>query len=156
MTFIVYSDGGSRGNPGNSGIGVAVYTSVLSPVEITKEMIHTAAFEPVVSISRFIGEATNNQAEWQAVLSGISWIVAHSETPVDIVGVVDSELVQRQIMGRYKVKHPLLQPLFAQYSALKAQCTTIEYHHVLREYNSLCDSLANQAMDTKQIMVTSF
>jgi ribonuclease HI len=156
MTFIVYSDGGSRGNPGNSGIGVAIYTSELSPAQITMDMIQAAAFEPLVSISRFIGEATNNQAEWQAVLIGISWIVAYSETPADIVGVVDSELVQRQIMGRYKVKHPLLQPLFAQYSTLKAQCSTIEYHHVLRDYNSLCDTLANQAMDTKQTMVTSF
>lgn len=150
MTFIVYSDGGCRGNPGISGVGAAIYFSELSPKQISQSMVEKSDFTQVAELSQYLGEMTNNQSEWNGVLKGLEWILAHKGQGCDVVGVVDSELVQRQIMGRYKVKHPLLKPLFEQFLQLKSHCASMQYFHVLREYNSTCDTLANQAMDTKQ------
>jgi len=156
MTFIVYSDGGCRGNPGISGVGVAIYFSELSPKQINQGMVEKGDFTPVAELSQYLGEMTNNQSEWNGVLHGLEWILAHKGQGCDVVGVVDSELVQRQIMGRYKVKHPLLKPLFEQFLQLKSHHTGMQYFHVLREYNSTCDTLANQAMDTRQNTIKTY
>lgn len=136
--IIIYADGGSRGNPGPSGAGSVVLDEKGGVL---------------AEVSKFLGHSTNNIAEYTAILEGLKaakkkvGVKALKDMPVEIR--MDSELVIRQLLGRYKVKHPNLKPLFAEVVALIAQSFPhITYTHVPREKNKLADALANQAMDS--------
>lgn len=130
MKIIIYSDGGARGNPGPSGIG-AVLKDENS--ELVKE------------VSEFLGIATNNQAEYKAIIRALE--EAKKLGASEIVAHLDSELVVKQLNGQYKVKNPGLAPLFLQIHNLRQGFEKIEFKHVRREFNKEADKLANDAMD---------
>lgn len=127
----LYTDGGARGNPGPAGIGGVI----LQGGEVLEEF------------SAFIGEATNNQAEYSALLAGLDRARKYSETTVR--AVLDSELVVKQLNGEYKVKSQQLQKLFHQVRSLERHFKKVTYEHTYREDNKRADALVNQAIDAK-------
>ncbi len=126
----IYSDGGARGNPGPAGIGAIAYDEEKNKV-----------FE----ISEYIGETTNNQAEYRAVIAGIKKAQELGVKEVDFF--LDSELVVKQLNREYKVKNQELAPLFVQIYNASLGFKKIRFHHVRREFNKEADRLANEAMD---------
>jgi ribonuclease HI len=125
-------DGGSRGNPGPAGIGV---------------VLRAADGTPVVTLGRFIGRATNNVAEYKALVTGLQKAKELGAKNIQIRG--DSELVIKQMKGEYRVKHPDLKPLYEEAEHLTHQFDTVKIEHNLRHKNELADKLANLAMDRK-------
>jgi ribonuclease HI len=130
VILTAYADGASRGNPGQAGIGVVFYND--------KD-------EVVAELSEYIGEATNNAAEYTAVIRAL-------EKGLELGGVeislfTDSELLAKQINGEYAVKNEGLIPLYKQVINLKGEFDKFQVTHVPREQNKAADSLANQAID---------
>jgi ribonuclease HI len=128
--WLVYADGASRGNPGPAAIGAVVYDE--SGAEL-----HT--------VSRAIGRATNNEAEYRAAIAGLEAALALGAKEIELR--MDSELVVRQVSGRYKVRNPGLKPLFGRVKDLQWRFASFEVNHVRREANRRADQLANQALD---------
>ena len=130
MRLVVHVDGGARGNPGPAAIGVVVATR-------GGEVLH--------AVGETIGEATNNVAEYRALLRGVELAREHGGTELEIYG--DSELVVKQIRGEYKVKDAGLKPLHAEARTALADLDGWSFDHVRRENNAHADDLVNQALD---------
>ena len=128
----IHIDGGSRGNPGDAGFGVHVATP---------------EGETVAGLYGYLGRATNNVAEYQALIHALRYALAHGALRVKLFS--DSELVVRQMAGRYKVKHPDMIPLHREAKALLSRFHEATLAHVRREQNKEADRLANQALDLK-------
>lgn len=128
----LHVDGASRGNPGEAGFGVHV-TDV--------------GGSEVASLYGYLGRATNNVAEYQALLHGLRWALARGAKRVEIFS--DSELLVRQLSGRYRVKSGGLQPLHREAQGLLAHFESARLTHVPRERNREADALANRAVDEK-------
>lgn len=124
----LHTDGGARGNPGPAGIGAVLKID-------DKEYLH----------KRFIGKATNNQAEYEALLMGLR--AAADAGVSDVECFLDSELVVKQLNREYKVKDGNLAVLFVKVWNLMNEFKKVSFHHVRREQNKLADQLANEAMD---------
>jgi len=129
----LYTDGGSRGNPGPAGIGA---------------ILLTASGDVVEELADSIGTATNNVAEYQALLAGLELALDRGVERLDVF--LDSELVVRQVNGQYKVKDAGLKPLHAQACQLLSRFHEIEVKHVRREQNAEADRLVNEAIDAAQ------
>jgi ribonuclease HI len=129
---VVHVDGGARGNPGPAGIGVVV--SLPDGTELDRA-------------NDYIGEATNNVAEYRAVLLGIERAKAAGAKKLQLVN--DSELVARQLVGEYKVKHAGLRPLHAESLDALDDFEQWSIRSVRREANDLADQLVNDAIDAK-------
>ena len=130
MKLVIHVDGGSRGNPGPAAIA-----AVLS----------TPEGEVVTDAKEAIGVASNNVAEYKALLLGLETARQMGATEVEVVN--DSELVQKQINGQYKVKHPDMKPLYAESIAALAAFDSWLVRSVPRAQNSDADALVNQALD---------
>ncbi len=128
----LYTDGGSRGNPGPAGIGVVLLRE---------------NGEVCCSGGRYLGECTNNVAEYEALIWGIEAAITCGVT--DLLVRADSELVVKQMRGEYKVKHAGLQPLHARAKVAARALASVRYEHVRREQNTHADELANAAMDAR-------
>jgi len=128
--YELYVDGGARGNPGPAGIGVRL----LDPNG-----------EPVEELSDYIGKATNNVAEYQALVAGLELAVDRGVRKLTVLS--DSELVVRQILGQYKVRDAVLRQYHEQAKRLLHQFQEVEVKHILREENAGADSLVNAAID---------
>lgn len=128
--LIIYTDGGARGNPGPAGIGAVLYDE------------HKKI---VTEISKFLGVATNNQAEYQALIAAFKKAAALGAAELDCY--LDSELVVKQLRHEYKVKNKDLAPLFLTIYNLSLSFKKITYTHIPREQNQEADRLANEAMD---------
>jgi len=126
----LYTDGGSRGNPGPAGIGARLLT---------------ASGDVVEELADFIGKATNNVAEYQALLAGLDLALDRGVERLDVF--MDSELVVRQVNGQYKVKDAGLKPLHAQACLLLSRFHEVDVKHVRREQNAEADRLVNEAID---------
>jgi ribonuclease HI len=131
-TITINFDGGSRGNPGPAGIGV-----VLSAQDGT----------PLVTLGKYVGVATNNVAEYMALLLGLREAARLGAQKIVVRG--DSELVIKQMKGQYRVKNPQLKQLYEQACAILDQFKSASFEHNLRHHNSMADRLANRAMDRK-------
>jgi len=130
MKFIIFSDGGARGNPGPAGIGFVI-----------KDEDENILYEE----GRCIGETTNNQAEYQAIVAALEKAVEMKGE--DLHCFLDSELVVKQLNGEYKVKDLGLAQQYMKIWNLQKKFKSVKYEHIYREYNKLADSLVNQALD---------
>ncbi|HEU4528121.1 MAG TPA: ribonuclease HI family protein [Actinomycetota bacterium] len=128
--MIVACDGASRGNPGPAGIGV----------QITDD-----DGTVVAEIARGLGVATNNQAEYTAVIEGLRRALELGATRVTLRS--DSRLLVEQLSGRFRVKNPTLQRLHKEVRDVAARFEGVEYEHVPRERNTEADRLANEGVD---------
>jgi probable phosphoglycerate mutase len=127
------TDGGARGNP-----GPAAYAYVLETDDGTVLAAHG---EP-------IGVATNNVAEYRALVEGLRRAVELEVREVEVVS--DSELLVKQMRGEYKVKNAALRELFLEASRLARQLDAVVYTAVRREHNELADRLVNEALDAEE------
>ena len=128
--LVLHVDGGARGNPGPAAIGVVVSAA---DGEVLEELA-----EP-------IGTATNNVAEYRALLRGLERAIEMGASEVEIIG--DSELIARQVTGRYKVKHPAMKPLYEQAIAALRLFERWQIRTVPRAQNARADGLVNAALD---------
>jgi ribonuclease HI len=136
----VYTDGGSRGNPGPAAIGVTVFLG-------SEELTH---------LSQYIGESTNNEAEYQALIAALNLLLQKKLIPLNLTFFLDSELVVKQVSGIYKVKKPHLQTFVAEIIRLTAKlkqlgCKTINFQHIPRSQNKRADELVNIALDIQAL-----
>lgn len=129
-TAKLFTDGGARGNPGPAAIGAVL----LDENQIIGE------------VSKYIGETTNNQAEYQALLAGLSLALANKIE--QLICFLDSELVVKQMRQEYKVKDKELQKIFVKVWNESLKFKKISYQHVPREQNKLADALVNKALDS--------
>ena len=136
MFISIYTDGGSRGNPGVSGVGVVVYSDD----------------KIIFQLSQYLGIKTNNEAEYTALLLALKWLLDQK----DILKIekanffLDSQLIVRQMQGLYKVKAPNLKHFFQEAQKLVQLISIpIVFKDIPREQNTVADSLANIAMDRK-------
>jgi len=130
LTASLYCDGGSRGNPGPAGCGGVLYD------EKKQEM---------ATFHKFLGEGTNNYAEYQGLIIGMGLALKHKVT--DLTVCLDSKLAIEQMSGNWKVKHPHMKILWQEAKALEEGFVSVIYKHVRREKNTRADELANLAMD---------
>lgn len=139
MQLKIFTDGGSRGNPGDAGIGGVVYNE---------------ANEVIFEFSKYIGTATNNEAEYEAVKSALEWVKQFSTTQNDQIQItkidffLDSKLVVEQMNKKWKIKEPRMQVLAQScWDTIVQLQLTVTFTHVLREKNKRADLLVNQALD---------
>ncbi|WKZ24930.1 MAG: ribonuclease HI family protein [Patescibacteria group bacterium] len=128
--LIIHSDGGSRNNPGQAAIGVVVANE---------------QGEVITTISRSLGIATNNQAEYAAVIAGLE--KAKELKAQEVECFLDSELVVKQLKGEYKVKNKDLAPFFLKAYNLSVKLKKVTFRHIRREENQEADRLVNEALD---------
>lgn len=129
--LIIHTDGASRGNPGKAGIGVAIFNEDYQLVE---------------DECRFIGETTNNVAEYQAmILAAQKAVVCNAK---EVIFRTDSELLVRQLNGVYRVKSSNILPLYNELMKLLDMIPAWEIQHVRREENVIADALANRGIDS--------
>lgn len=127
----LYTDGGARGNPGPAGAG--------GWLEDPQTGVTIASF------AQYLGERTNNQAEYAALITGLELAQQHGARRVE--GFLDSELLVEQMSGRYKVKNAGLRDLHARAQALAAVFNHVRFQHIPRAHNRRADQLVNQAID---------
>jgi ribonuclease HI len=127
--LIIYTDGASSGNPGPAAIGA---------------VIQDGQGRVISRISRRIGRATNNQAEYRAIITALGEAVRLGAGEVDIKS--DSELVVKQLEGRYRVKKATLRPLYQEVVKLVGALEAFTITHIPREQNREADRLANRAL----------
>ena len=136
--IIIYTDGGSRGNPGPAAIG-AVFCNEKGQV--------------IKKYSEYLGEATNNEAEYQAVIFALKKFKAlfgkklAKNSEIEIKS--DSELLIRQLNGLYKILEPKIQPLFLKTWNLKLDFKKVKFKHISREKNREADRLVNEVLDSQ-------
>lgn len=137
--IIIYTDGGARGNPGPAAIGV---------------VIKDASGHTIKSYGEAIGQATNNEAEYRAVVSALQKTKAllgkEKLKSISVEVNMDSELVTRQLNGVYKIEEEKLFPFFVKIWNLKIEFGKISFGHVPREKNREADRMVNEALDKEQ------
>ncbi len=126
---LIHIDGAAKGNPGPAGIGVSA---------------RTEEGDSLFEHFRYIGETTNNVAEYTALIEGLQNALEHGVTKIRVAS--DSQLLVRQINGVYKIRKPHLQKLSKQVMELVKQFEQFEIFHIPRSQNTRADSLANQAI----------
>ncbi|HDJ28369.1 MAG TPA: ribonuclease HI family protein [Proteobacteria bacterium] len=127
---ILYTDGASRGNPGLAGAGFLVLDEKETLLDEGKT---------------FLGERTNNEAEYDALIAGLK--LARRLGCMEVEVRADSQLMIRQLTGQYRVKNKRLIPLVLEVKKLASAFARVDYHHIPRAENSRADELANQAID---------
>lgn len=130
IKLIIFTDGGARGNPGPAGIGAVIYDE-------NKNVI--------AEISEYIGEGTNNQAEYSALLAAAKKAKELGASEIDFF--LDSELVVKQMKREYKVKDQGLASLFLKVHNELVNMKKVTFSHVRREFNQEADRLVNEALD---------
>jgi ribonuclease HI len=128
--LVLHVDGGARGNPGPAAIGVVISRSDGSIVE---------------QLAETIGVTSNNVAEYRALLRGLERVKALGADQIRVIN--DSELVARQVLGIYKVKHPAMKPLHAEATEALRGFKSWSIESVPRAQNADADALVNQALD---------
>ena len=130
MKLTINTDGGARGNPGPAGIGVVVQDE---------------SGKIIGSHKNYIGETTNNVAEYKALILGLTEAAKLGANELTVN--MDSELVVKQMQGRYKIKEPGLQALAQEVFKLTKNFKSVSFCHVYREKNKAADKLVNEAID---------
>lgn len=130
MKVTLHTDGASRGNPGQAGLGVVIFAE---------------DGQKILEVSEYLGSTTNNVAEYQALIRGLEEAKILGATVVEVF--TDSELMARQINGQYKVKNAGLIPLYQKAKELLSRFQSTKVSHIRREFNKEADKLANLAID---------
>ncbi len=134
--LIIYTDGGARGNPGPAAIGVVIFNQD----------------QKIANFGQVIGVATNNEAEYQAVLASLNYLLQHKDVFLNntLEWRLDSLLVASQLTGQYKIKEPRLKQLAGQALVLFSQLgVSYTITHVPRHQNALADELVNRSLDAE-------
>lgn len=134
MALVAYTDGGARNNPGPAGIGVVIYEN--------GNKLH--------ELSEYIGEQTNNWAEYEGVIHALTHLIKESRHTEALEVRMDSKLVVEQLSGNWKIKEPALQEQAARAHELMRAFPHVTFTYVPREQNKEADALANKAMDEGQ------
>lgn len=129
MTYKLFTDGGARNNPGPAAVGCVLYKN--------DEVLET--------YKKYIGEKTNNEAEYFALIAGLSLAKKHKVQKIDCY--LDSELVIKQLNKEYKVKNARLKDLYEQVTKISEFFEKITFKHVKRDQNTVADGLVNSALD---------
>ncbi len=135
MKLIINTDGGARGNPGPAGIGVVIADGTGKIISQHK---------------KYIGETTNNVAEYKALIMALEQAVNLGGQT--IIVHMDSELIVRQMQGRYKIKEPNLKVLAQEVLKLCSRFRLVQFIHIRREQNKLADKLVNEAIDGQTVI----
>lgn len=137
-SFVLYTDGGSRGNPGPAAIGVVIKNSAGAVLK---------------KYGEYLGETTNNEAEYKAVLFALKKLkalIGKAKAKQSVIHVyADSELLVSHMRGEYKVEHPNMQKLFLELWNLRIDFGRVDFTAVPREQNKEADRLVNEALDAK-------
>lgn len=130
----IFTDGGSRGNPGPSALGV---------------VIKNGEGKTIQKLNKFLGKKTNNQAEYLAVLEAFEWLIVNQDlSSLKINFFIDSKLVVNQLSGFYKIKNKDLKDLIIKIKLLENKISgKVFYHFIPREKNKEADFLVNQTLD---------
>jgi ribonuclease HI len=128
--FFLYADGGARGNPGPAGIGAVIFDAKKNKVK---------------ELYKYIGETTNNNAEYNALIYGLEEL--RSLRADKVVINLDSELVVKQLNGEYRVKNSEIKPLFEKAVAILKNFKSFEIRHIDRSENKEADKLVNKAIN---------
>lgn len=138
MNLIINTDGAARGNPGQAAIGFVIKAS-------GGAILHQEG--------KRIGHATNNEAEYSAVLKSMEYVRDHysGKYPHQIEIVCDSQLIANQLSGNFKVKNVNLKELFNRIKVLEFELGRVSYRNVPREQNYIADRMANKALDDQVI-----
>jgi len=136
MKVRLYTDGGSRGNPGPAASGA-----------VGKALDHGVEDEVMGEVMKYLGVTTNNQAEYTAIIIGLEKALELGATEVDVR--MDSELATKQLNGEYKVKDQGLAKLFLQVKNLLHDFDQVTFRHVYREQNTEADALVNSCLDNE-------
>jgi len=137
--LILYTDGGSRGNPGPGALGVVI-------------KIQNEKLKMKKEYSKYLGNVTNNQAEYEAIIFGLQkakGIIKSKKLPKKIECFLDSELVVEQINHQYKIKNQGIQPLFIKVWNLTLDFDKVTFKYIPREENKEADRLVNKILDSK-------
>lgn len=130
---VIYTDGGSRGNPGRAAYGFIAFG---------------AKGEKIYQESQKIGIATNNTAEYTAVIKALEWVTKNTKKPPKVTFFLDSLLVVMQLSGRYKIKSESIRSLYFKVKELEEKISaSVSYTQIPREKNYLADALVNKALD---------
>ena len=132
--MIIYTDGASRGNPGHASYGFSIES-------LNGKIIYEEG--------KYIGIATNNFAEYSAVLAALNYVGNNFDKSLVVNFLMDSKLVAEQLSGRYKIKSSNLIPLINKIRKLEDNAGLISYKHIPRALNFKADSLANKALDSR-------
>lgn len=132
MKLTIYTDGGARGNPGPAAAGI---------------IIKNEKNETIANYGEYLGEQTNNFAEYSALISGLK--KAYSLGATEVNCILDSELVTKQMRQEYKVKEPTLQKLFVLAYNAAAKFKKVSYAHTLRAGNKEADAEVNKILDNR-------
>ncbi|TSC92352.1 MAG: fructose-2 6-bisphosphatase-like protein [Candidatus Berkelbacteria bacterium Licking1014_7] len=136
--FEIYTDGGARGNPGPAACAVVVF-------EKGKKGKKIAEF------GKFLGRATNNQAEYQGVLQALLWLEQQEKSARQINFFLDSKLIVEQLSGRFKLKNEGLKMLFWQIQKkIMSLGLTVNFKHIPREQNQEADKIVNEILDKEK------
>ena len=130
MDMKLYTDGGARGNPGPAAAGV---------------VLEDTSGDTIKELGLYLGEITNNQAEYKALILGLETAV--TEGAENLECILDSQLVVRQLRGEYRVKNAGLKPLWDKVKKLEQSLGNVTYEHVKRHKNEDADRLVNQVLD---------
>lgn len=130
--LIANIDGASRGNPGHSAYGVRITESDGGEV---------------ATLGEYLGRQTNNHAEYRGLIAALRWAIEHEVEAFEVRS--DSQLMVRQMEGRYRVKSAALRPLYEEASALARRISLLRIVHVGRDDNAEADSLANEVLDAR-------
>ena len=133
MKIKVYTDGASRGNPGNAAAGVVAYKD-------GKELFR---------LSKYLGVNTNNYAEYSAAILALQKLLKMGFKGARLELYADSKLLVEQASGRWKVKNENIKKLFLKLTDLLGEFQSVEFIHIPREQNVLADKLANEALDKR-------
>jgi len=131
MKLILYSDGGARGNPGPGAVGI---------------VIKNADGRVIKEIGKFIGRATNNEAEYKGVIFGLE--ACHEKNATEVTCFIDSLLVVNQLNGDFKVKDKKIKTFWTQVKNLEKKFSKVTYHHIPRTKNFLADKIVNEVLDS--------
>ncbi len=136
-TIVMYCDGGARSNPGPAAIGVVITPNLKK-------------------YSKFIGEATNNEAEYQSVIFGlkkVKQLIGKEKAKKEKIEIrMDSELVINQLNGKYKIKEKDLIPFFIEIWNLKQNFKEVKFSHISREENKEADKLVNRELNSRNTL----